>query len=235
MTLGVGWEEQSDLAALIGASEDRRVAGYASRSIEADPSLMVTTGFDPSDGANYSGGSSFSPDLPLTPSSAGLAGMLGANTGVTQPDVLKQIRKTKSYLKKQFGKPYPNVLNQQAIARGYVTPTAQSGKDSIYKGWNAAAQPGPAPGLVEGTMVVRDLDVGGLTYAQAMNYAPSPLTEQLGALRSFGELEQEASAPQQQPVSQMKNNMGGILFLALAGLAAYGLYDLWRDMTVDER
>jgi hypothetical protein len=197
MTLGSGWEERSDLAALLSAGEDRFAASRASSTIEATPSFQITSGLDPSDGANYSGGSSYSADMPLGPSSAGINGMLGANT--QHPGVLKLIANAQRYQKRIDGRPYPNVRNQKAIARGYLAPTDFSAKDNLNQGWNAAAQPGAAPGLVV-SAPIRDVDAagGGLTYAQALNYDPAPLTEHLGALRGLG----AASVPQQTPGDQ---------------------------------
>ena len=189
MTIGVGPEGQDDLAAQMSAQEDRLVAGLSSSMTVASPSLSISTGIDPSDGANYAGGSSYSPDMPLAPSSAGLAGLMGANAGVTHPGVLKQIRKARKYLKKQEGTPYPNVLNQKRIAAGYLAPTDTSFKNNMNKGWNAAAQPGAAPGLLEGGPAgFANIHVGALSWEQAMNYSPAPLTDNLGALRSAGDL-----------------------------------------------
>jgi hypothetical protein len=188
MTLGTGWEERGDLAALMSAGEDRIVASRASSTITATPALQVSSGIDPSDGANYSGGSSYSADMPLGPSSAGLNGMLGVNE-TPHPAVLKEIRNLKRYQKRIDGRPYPNVLRQKAVARGYLTPTAFAAKDDINKGWNAASQPGSPPGLMVG-VPIKDVDAGGggLTYAQALNYDPAPLTDHLGSLRSMADV-----------------------------------------------
>jgi hypothetical protein len=219
MTLGAGWEGQSDLAAMMSAGEDRFVASRASSTIHASPSLQVTSGLDPSDGVNTSGGSSYSPDLPLTPSSAGLTGVLGANE-TPHPAVLQEIRKLARYEKRMGGKPYPNVLRQRAIAKGYITPTDYAAKGDINKGWNAAAQPGPAPGMrLDAGVPIRDIDPGGggLTYQQALNYDPAPLTDHLGSLRSMSAVAKQTSGDQSVGPREMKT-------VALPLLLLGGLY-----------
>ncbi len=220
MTLGTNAGTQDDLAALMSASEDRRVASRASSTIHASPSLQITSGIDPSDGVNAAGGSSYSPDLPLTPSSAGLTGVLGVNE-VPHPAILKKIRKLKRYEKRMNGKPYPNVLQQRAIARGYVLPTVREEKGNINKGWNAAAQPGAAPGLVEGNALpIKDVDPGGggLTYAQALLYDPAPMTDHLGSLRSFADVVQQK--PGEQTVGPRETN-SVLPVLLLGGFLAW--------------
>jgi len=221
MTLGTNAGTQDDLAALMSASEDRSVASRASSTIHASPSLQVTSGIDPSDGVNAAGGSSYSPDLPLTPSSAGLTGVLGANEA-PHPAVLKQIRKLKRYEKRMAGKPYPNVVQQRAIARGYVLPTVRAEKGNINKGWNAAAQPGAAPGLVEGNALpIKDVDPGGggLTYAQALLYDPSPMTDHLGSLRSMSDVVQQQ--PGDQTIGPRETKSVVLPVLVLGGILAW--------------
>jgi hypothetical protein len=199
MTFGVQYDDSSDLALMLSAVEDRAVAGRASRSIEANPSLSIgRSSFDPSDGANYAGGSSYTEDLPLSPSMSGLAGLGGANAA-THPDILKHIRATKRYQKQQAGKPYPGVTNERSAGRGYLAPTTKSVKNDMSKGWNAASQPAAAPGVLEGMPgSFRDVQIGGMTYAEAFNYSPAPLTEQYGALRGLGAVTAPVGVPNPQ-------------------------------------
>lgn len=221
MTLGTGWEARSDLAALMSAREDRFAASRASSMIEASPVLQISSGLDPSDGANYSGGSSYSADMPLGPSSAGINGMLGANEA-PHPAILKEIRNLQRYQKRIDGKPYPNVRNQRAIARGYLTPTDFAAKDNLNQGWNAAAQPGAAPGLMVGAPI-KDMDAGGggLTYAQALNYDPAPLTEHLGSLRGVAAFSAPPQVPGDQTVGPRETKLVVLPMLALGVLIAW--------------
>lgn len=216
MTLGTGWEGQDDLAAMISAGEDREVASRASSTIHASPSLQVSSSIDPSDGVNQSGGSSYSEHMPLTTSSAGLVGSIGINEA-PHPEVLKKIRQMQRYEKRMAGKPYPNVLRQRAIAAGYIAPTARSGKDNISKGWNAAAQPGPPPGYSQTDISIKDVDPGGegLTYMQALNYDPAPLTDHLGSLRSMDAVTQK---PGDQSVGPRETKTVVLPLLALGAL-----------------
>lgn len=82
MTLGVGNAgPDSALALLLGAVEDRSLmASRAAPVPQPMPRLLVNRTLDPSDGANYQGGSSYSPFLPLLPSTVGLAGTLQADS-----------------------------------------------------------------------------------------------------------------------------------------------------------
>jgi hypothetical protein len=77
MTLGVGYEDRGDLASLLSEVADRKVVSLSQRAFDVSPTYEVTRTIDPSDGGNYSGGSSYSPGLPLLPSNAGLAGYGG--------------------------------------------------------------------------------------------------------------------------------------------------------------
>lgn len=70
MTLSIGFANAGNLAALLSEAEDYKLMG-------ASPTFEVTSTIDPSEGANYSGGASYSPGLPLLPSNAGLAGYRG--------------------------------------------------------------------------------------------------------------------------------------------------------------
>lgn len=108
MTLGVGGYS-SDLAALLSEAEDRKLAGMLSSSMSASPTYEVIRTIDPSDGANYSGGASYSPGMPLLASNAGLAGYGGA---------------------------------------------------------------------------MREASFGSMTYEEAMNYTPAPLTQRINALQA---------------------------------------------------
>lgn len=80
MTLGVGSAgPDSTLALLLGAVEDRRLTATRRAALpQPTPRLLVNRTLDPSDGANYQGGSSYSPFLPLLPSTVGLAGTVQA-------------------------------------------------------------------------------------------------------------------------------------------------------------
>lgn len=76
MTLGAvgrGYPLEN-LAALMSAAEDRMLSNSLTSTFEAGPALLSNGMLDPSDGGNYNGGSSYSDELPLLPSNAGLAG-----------------------------------------------------------------------------------------------------------------------------------------------------------------
>ncbi len=181
MTLGRGYETGEARALTARASADRLVSNALTGAFEASPALEVNRTIDPSDGANYAGGSSYSPYMPLLPSSAGLVGVVGA--GGAQ-GILDKRRRAFRYMKRMVGKPWPSVLRQGPIAAGYIDPTEKERSSSIYEGWNAASQAGAAPGL-DGCVGCRfgELGFGGLTYQQAMNYSPAPLTDNLGNLQ----------------------------------------------------
>lgn len=168
MTLGAGNEAQADMALLQSAMEDRHAASAASGTIRPNAALELTTGFDPSDGSLHSGGSSFVDGMPLMPSSAGLAGTVGAS------EVRAGIRQWNRY-KKSLGTPWPTPAQPYKLE-----PTVYSEPGSIYEGWNAASQPGSPPGMGG----FSEINVGAMSYEEAMNYVPSPLTDNLGALRT---------------------------------------------------
>jgi hypothetical protein len=170
MTLGAGYEVQSDMALMVSAMEDRPVSTLSSGTITSSAALEVTTGLDPSDGALHSGGSSFVDGMPLMPSSAGLAGAVGASP------VLTDIQKWERYDKRMGGKPWPTP-NPKPYYK--IEPTVQGEPGNIFVGWNAASQPGSPPGMGG----FAEINVGAMSYEEAMNYSPAPLTEQLGALR----------------------------------------------------
>lgn len=209
MTLGVGLLDQSggDLASLMSAQEDRLLAAATTGVLpEASPALEVNRQLDPSDGVNYAGGSSYSEGMPLLPSSVGLTGVMGAGADLDQREMqeslcgglagfgglFETIGKTDTYLMLMSGKPWPPPLNQGRISAGYVMPTVMSRVSNINKGWNAAAQPGPPPGLNVG---YSDKTLGPSTWEEALDYAPSPLADQLGALQGLGAITVGASDP----------------------------------------
>jgi hypothetical protein len=109
VTVGIGGYDSGDLASLLSEAEDRKTAAYLSGGMEASPTYEVIRTIDPSDGVNYSGGSSYTPGMPLLGSNAGLAGYGGA---------------------------------------------------------------------------VREASFGSMTYEEAMNYTPAPLTQRIDALRA---------------------------------------------------
>jgi hypothetical protein len=221
MSFGVQYDDSSDLALMLSAVEDRAMAGRASRTIEANPSFTITKGaFDPSDGANHSGGSNFTAEMPLTASMAGLAGLAGANSGA-HPAILQKIRELKRYQKQQAGKPYPNVTNERSAGRGYTARTTKAVRGNINKGWNAAAQPASSPGVLEGLQKgFRDVAFGGLSYEEAMNYSPAPLTDQLGALRG-GSAFAAVPPPTDHPGTPGANNFATALAVLLGGAFAW--------------
>ncbi len=70
------YEMNPDLAGALSAAQDRRqLQTYESVLYQQSPSFEIRTNvLDPSGGALYSGGSSYSPDIPFMASSSGLAG-----------------------------------------------------------------------------------------------------------------------------------------------------------------
>jgi hypothetical protein len=74
MTLGVSVETSELLAQNINAASDGRDAARRSRVMLPGGALEMRRTVDPSQGVNMMGGSSYTPGLPLLPSSAGLAG-----------------------------------------------------------------------------------------------------------------------------------------------------------------
>ena len=173
MTLGTG-DADRDYEGAAQAIHDRGLAEALSGSnIGAyDNILEVYAGFDPSDGANVGGGSSYSQMMPLGPSSAGLAGLMGVNDPQAQhPQVLKEIAQLKKYMA-SLGTPWPTPTKPYTLRS---TVAALPG--NINKGWNAASQPGAAPG-----MVIRDVALGSMSWEEALNYTPAPLTDNLGSL-----------------------------------------------------
>jgi len=109
MTLGIGGYDSGDLAALLSEAEDRKTAAFLSSGMDASPTYEIVRTIDPSGGANYSGGSSYEPGMPLLSSNAGLAGYGGT---------------------------------------------------------------------------VREASFGAMSYEEAMNYNPAPLTQRIDALRA---------------------------------------------------
>ena len=208
MTLGAGLDlSGGDLAYLMSAQEDRMLADATSGVLpQASPSLEVNRQLDPSDGVNYAGGSSHTPGLPLLPSSVGLTGVMGAGINQDHREAMESlcgglaganglfetIGKTDTYLMLMNGKPWPTPLRQGPISAGYVTPTVMSRLANINQGWNAAAQPGAAPGLNVG---YSDKTLGPSTWQEAMEYSPSPLLDKIGSLQGLGAIVTGASDP----------------------------------------
>lgn len=199
MTFGSGVDESgSDLSAYMSAVEDRALAGATSRTILASAPFEINRQLDPSDGVNYAGGSSYSDDMPLPESN--LAGVMGAggigSEGQEARDALcsnmagmsglfETIGRTDTYLALMAGKPWPTPLDQGRVSAGYTFPTVSSRITDINVGWNAAAQPGDAPGTQYG---YSDRTLGPSTWEEALNYAPSPLADKIGQLQGLGEL-----------------------------------------------
>ncbi len=210
MTLGVGYAERSDLASQMSAAEDIQVAQANSSIINAHPSLEITSGFDPSDGANYSGGSSYSPSMPLMPSSAGLAGLAGMEQGIP-PNVEQGIKKWHKYLH-SLGTPWPTPFKPYGLE-----PTVESYRSSIYEGWNAASQPGAPPGFG-----FAEADFGGMTYMEAMEWTPAPLTQALGALGALAP-HQEQAFDLRPGFGAVEERQGGVVLpmLMMAGVAVW--------------
>lgn len=213
MTIGVGSPDR-DYAAIPQAYAARGLASALSVGYGDDYSgLDAYYGLDPSDGANHSGGSSYSEGMPLDASSAGLAGTLGAS----DPEVLTQITKLNKYMK-SLGTPWPNVWHPERLQS-----TVAFRKGNINQGWNAASQPGAAPGL-------QDLRLGDLTYEEAMNWTPAPLTDNLGAL---------AQGPRNyaEPAHELRPGFGAtdlrenVIPLLVIAAGAYGGYKLAQDRT----
>lgn len=199
MTLGSGLDESGgDLAALMSAFEDRAVAGAASRTILPSASFEVTSGFDPSDGVNASGGSSYTDELPV-PVDSSLTGTIGAGNSTLSAEMcgslcsdlsgfsglLETVGRTDLYLTLMAGKPWPTPFNEGRVSAGAIAPTVMGVKSSINKGWNAASQPGAAPSMMLG---FSDKTLGPSTWEEALNYAPSPLAEKIGALQGLSEI-----------------------------------------------
>jgi hypothetical protein len=209
MTLGVGIPGRN-FRQPQHSVHDRGLAQALSGDYGSSTSFELHRGMDPSDGANQSGGSNYSEGMPLSPSSAGLSGVLGAS----DPEVLKQIAQLDRYMSKEAGVPWPTPYRSYDATK----PTVSARKSNINKGWNAAAQPGAAPGL-------QDLRMGALTYAEAMNWTPAPLTDNLGAL---------ATGPYMEPGSELRPGFGGVdgwnvLDLLIIAGGAYGGYKLAQD------
>jgi hypothetical protein len=143
--------------------------------------------------------------------------------------VLTEIQNTDQYLRTQDGIPWPTPTP------GYqIEPTVESYPSNINKGWNAAAQPGSPPGLNGcsscGPQGSRDIAFGGMSYEEAMNYSPAPLTEQLGALRGG------SATPYQEPARELQPGFGGggwhgpdYLAMGLIAAGGYAGFRLSRD------
>lgn len=225
------------------AVSDRRLTRAMTGTFGVSPSLEVTRTEDPSDGANVSGGSSYVPGMPLLPSSAGLAGVLGAS----DEGILQKISASNAYLARMAGKSWPSV----ATPPNFLRPTAYAQRSSINKGWNAAAQPGDAPGLAgcgcsvplqdrlkalragyaagtaaraAGNGVAREgfsnIDVGPMSWEEALLYSPAPLTENIGALRGLDEIYRE-------PQTDLRPGFGEVSGDTLLPLAAIGGLVWW--------
>lgn len=193
MTLGAGYAEQTDLAALLGAAEDRALTNALSGTVSPHASFEVTTGLDPSDGVNYSGGSSYSPALPLAPSSAGLVGVGGIET---------EIRRSEAYLRRQAGRSWPSTETPY-----HLRPTVSSRVSDINEGWNAAAQPGPPPGY-DSVFAESVMGGGGLTYEEAMQWSPAPLTQATTALGAPVAEGQRLDGIYQEPMRELRPGFG---------------------------
>jgi hypothetical protein len=109
-------------------------------------------------------------DRALSNSLSGYFGESPALTISRGDDVLKEISNTNDYLKGQEGTPWP-------------TPDTPYGLTHI----GAGVQLPP-----------RDINVGGMTWAEALNYSPAPLTDNLGALRG----------PYQEPAHELTPGFG---------------------------
>lgn len=80
MTLGISYEDRRNVISPQRAAADLKLAQALSGKFQMSPSFNLNRAIDPSDGANYQGGSSYSPDLPILPSHAGLAGLTSGPT-----------------------------------------------------------------------------------------------------------------------------------------------------------
>jgi hypothetical protein len=192
MTLGVTTAQRNQVPTR-NAFEDRHLTRAVTGTFGVSPSLEVSRTIDPSDGANVSGGSSYVPGMPLLPSSSGLAGVLGAS----DEGIISKIRASDAYLARMAGKPWPSV----ATDPDFLRPTAYAQRSSINRGWNAAAQPGAAPGLAgcgcktpppAAGNGFREINVGPMSWEEALLYSPAPLTDNLGSLRSLDSIYAEA-------------------------------------------
>jgi hypothetical protein len=146
-----------------------------------------------------------------------LSGTIPASAALTVTrgdDVMTEVQRTNDYLQAQHGLPWPPPEPPYRLER-----TVASTKGNINKGWNAAAQPGSPPGLVPKMPAVRDVSIGGQSYAEAMNYAPAPLTDNLGSLRG----------PYLEPASELRPGFAGneSLFRPGVVLPLLGLGLLW--------
>lgn len=222
MSIGVGDVDLSggDLAFLMSAQEDRMLANATSGALpQASPALEVNRQLDPSEGVNYAGGSSYSEGMPLLPSSVGLTGVMGAGVNHDEREareslcgslagaagLFETIGRTDTYLMLMRGTPWPTPLNEGKISAGYVTPTVMSRVSNINKGWNAAAQPGGAPGTQVG---YSEKTLGPTSWAEAMNYSPSPLADKIGSLQGLGAISVKASDPGMRKVLKAASNPG---------------------------
>lgn len=222
MTLGAGDNDLSggDLAYLMSAQEDRMLANATSGVLpQASPALEINRQLDPSEGVNYAGGSSYSEGLPLLPSSAGLTGVMGAGVDHDAREarealcgslagadgLFETIGRTDTYLTLMKGKPWPTPLNEGKISAGYIEPTVMSRVSNINQGWNAAAQPGSPPGLNVG---YSDMTIGATSWAEAMEYSPSPLADKIGELQGLGAISVGASDPGMRKVLKAAANPG---------------------------
>jgi len=224
MTLGVTTAQRNQTPAR-SAFADRSLTRATTGTFGVSPSLEISRTEDPSDGANVSGGSSYIEGMPLLPSSAGLAGVLGAS----DEGILQKISASDAYLVRMAGKAWPSVETTPRFG-----PTSYAQKSSINKGWNAAAQPGPAPGLSgcgcqklpasNGVSGFKEVNVGPMSWEEALLYAPAPLTEKLGSLRGLDEIYAEPNGN----LGQSGSDTTDWVLWGLYGAAAYGLYRMFR-------
>jgi hypothetical protein len=222
MTLGVTTAQRNQTPAR-SAFADRKLTRATTGTFGVSPSFEVTRTLDPSDGANVSGGSSYIDGMPLLPSSAGLAGVLGAS----DEGILQKIKTSNAYLKRIAGKPYPAPHTPYPWTEFLSYGT----KSSLYEGWNAAAQPGDPPGLagcgcqklpapsgVSGGF--KEINVGPMSWEEALLYSPAPLTDNLGALRGLDEIYRESQ-------SDLRPGFAGVGSETLLPLAAIGGFVWW--------
>jgi hypothetical protein len=149
MTIGTGYDAESDLGlsdlAGPGTIADGRIgrrpatgAEYASRpthNFETRRNVL-----DASEGANYSGGSSYAPSLPLLPSSVGLAGM----EGLGQVRDLYVVDVDAQRLPSQIGtKPWPPRRHDK---QDLLHPTVEVREHNAF----GAAMPPPGADIIGG-------------------------------------------------------------------------------------
>jgi hypothetical protein len=145
---------------------------------------------------------------------------------INRGDVLTEIQRTQDYIRTQDGMPWPPLAEDYTLS-----PTVTSRPGNINKGWNAAAQPGSPPGL-DGCGC-RDANFGGLTYEQAMNYSPAPLTDNLGSLQRLDQIYQEPSYELRPGFGRIDTD--DILSMLIIAAGGYGGYALSRNRATGTR